>query len=88
MLGIGVGASSIAREEASDRTVEGFEMIGVNLVRLKRLRSLGMLPERSLILGTLASSFMLLGFLVLEAYFHPFFSVVGGRPTLPVRITS
>ena len=88
MLGIGVGASSIAREEASDRTVEGFEMIGVNVRVEKGLRSLGMLPERSLILGTLASSFMLLGSLVLEAYFHPFFSVVGGRPTLPVRITS
>ena len=63
-------------------------MIGVNLLHLKELGSLRMFFDRSLNLGTLASSFMLLGPFVLDADFHPFFRVVGGCPPLPVRITS
>jgi hypothetical protein len=60
MLGIGVGASSVAREESSYRTVEGFEVIGVNVRVQKGLWGLGMFFEGSLILGTLASPLMLL----------------------------
>jgi hypothetical protein len=88
VLGIGVGASSVASKEASYRTVEGFEMIGVNVLVQKGLCGLGVFPEGSLNLGTLASPLMLLGAFVLDADFHPFLSVFGGRPTLPVRITS
>ena len=80
--------SSIAREESSDRTVEGFEGMGVNLLVQEGLWGLGMFFDRNLNLGTLASSLMLLRSLVLDAYPHPFFSVFGGRPTSPVRITS
>jgi hypothetical protein len=36
-------------------------------------------PEGSLNLGTLASPLMLLGAFVLDADFHPFLSVFGGR---------
>jgi len=60
MLGIGVGASSVAREESSYRTVEGFEVIGVNVLVEEGLWGLGMFFEGSLILGTLASPLMLL----------------------------
>ncbi len=88
MLGIGVGASSVARKESSYRTVEGFEVIGVNVRVEEGLWGLGVFFEGSLILGTLASPLMLLRAFVLDADFHPFFSVVGGRPTFPVRITS
>lgn len=88
MLGIGVGAASVARKESSYRTVEGFQMIGVNVRVEEGLWGLGMFFEGSLILGTLSSLLMLLRAFVLDADFHPFFSVVGGRPTFPVRITS
>ena len=88
LLGIGVGASSVAGEASSYGTVEGFEVIGVNLLFQERLWRLGMFPEGSLILRTFASSLMLLGSLVLEAYSHPFLSTFGGRPTFPVRSTS
>ena len=88
MLGIGVGAWSVASEEASDCTVEGFEVIGVNVLVEQVLCGLGVFPDGSLILRTLASLLMLLCAFVLDADFHPFFNALGGRPTFPVRITS
>ena len=87
MLGISVGVSSVARKEASYRTVEGFEVIGVNVRVEEALWGLRVFFEGRLILGTLASPLVLLRAFVLDADFHPFFSVVGGRPTFPVRIT-
>ena len=88
MLGGGVGASAITSQKSPERTVESFQMIGVNVLRWKGLGRLRGFLERCLILGTLGSSLMGLGPFVLDAYFHPFFRGVGGRPPLPVRITS
>ena len=79
---------SVAREEAPYRTVESFQVIGVNILVQKGLWGLGVFPEGSLIRGTLASPLMLLRPLVLDPDFHPFLSVFGGRPILPVWITS
>jgi hypothetical protein len=60
VLGIGVGASSVARKDSSYRPIEGFEVIGVNVRVEEGLWGLGMFSEGSLNLGTLASPLMLL----------------------------
>ena len=88
VLGIRVGASSVAREKASQSAVERLQVIGVNVLHLKGLGSIGVFLDRSLIRGTLAAFLMSLAPFVFDTHLDPLFRVVGGRPTFPVRITS
>src|SRR5262249_18453950 len=63
VFGIPIGLPPIGRTPASQRRMEGFQMIGMNLCGGDRLYSVGMLWIRGLILGAFATALMPLSWL-------------------------
>ncbi len=70
IFGIGVGFPAECRAATPKRAVESLQMIGMNVPVIDILYSFGMLRNWCLILGTLPSSLMCLGALVLDPHPH------------------
>ena len=72
MLGIHVGAPAIGRTMSSQRRMEGFQMIGMDIFGSHRLSRVGMLWIRRLIFRLFGTSPTPLGPFVLEPHFDAF----------------
>lgn len=87
VFGIGVGLAPITGHASSECTVEGLQMIGMNVCVFDILFCVRMFRFGCLILGSFASSFVGLRALVLQSDFHARLKRFLGRPTLPVCST-
>src|ERR1700756_1874799 len=81
LLGIHIGTSAIGRTASSQRRMEGFQMIGMNLFGSHRLGSVGMLWTGRLIPRPFGTSLMPLCPLILQPYSHST-EFSGGTPSL------
>ena len=69
LLGIHSGASAVGRTPASQRRMEGVQMIGMHVCGGYKLRGVGMLWRGSLIFGPFGTALMPLRPFILEPYF-------------------
>src|SRR4030095_16909475 len=72
LLGIHIGAPAIGRTTSSQRGMEGFQMIRMNLCGGQRLGRVGMFWIRGLILGAFATALMPLCSFILQPHFDTF----------------
>jgi len=67
---IHIGAPAIGSTMASQRRIEGFQMIGMHICGHNTLLGLGMLGIRRLLFGPFGTALMLLRPFILEPHFH------------------
>ena len=72
VFGIHIGVPPIGRTPASQRRMEGFQMIGMNIFAGHRLYRVGMLWIRGLIFRPFAPALMPLRPLILQPHFDAF----------------
>jgi hypothetical protein len=80
-FGIGVGFAPITSQASAERTVEGFQVIGMNLLVVYVLVGCGMFRFWGLILGRFASALVRLAAFVLAPDFEAGKERFFGRPT-------
>jgi len=88
LLGIGIGLAPKTSHASSEGTVEGFQMVGVNVWGINMLRGVRVFRLRGLIFGSFAASLVSLRAFILETHLQARFECFFGRPILPVLTTS